>query len=41
MRADALDATWMDFAEAGRSYDEAAACGVDLPARDEYDSARG
>ena len=40
-RAAKLKATWQDFAEAGRSYDEAAACGVDLPARDEYDRARG
>ena len=41
VRADALEATWQDFAKAGRSYEEAAACGVPLPARDEYDRARG
>ncbi len=40
MRAEKLKATWMDFAAAGRSYEAAAACGVDLPARDEYETAR-
>ena len=40
-RADALDATWQELREGGTQLRRGRGCGVQLPARDEYDGARG